>query len=806
MFLGKKDSKPLVVSPSPNRTITVGHGSKRPNPLLAELSRLMWFLCATLMVLSLLTYSPQDPSWSTWSSKPYFHNWIGRSGSILSDLLYQSFGLAAFSIAAVFFLFAFTKTRFQEEMGESRFSFLNPFLFLFSISCLFQTIYPKTWLPWKLPNSGGLFGKLISDLLEYLTGHLGAVLLSVSFTVASSILLFRWKIVSYLVLWTKAFAAYSKESWPSIIEWGVKKFQSMLTYFRKEKTPPIAIPTAIHTTDAPLLPVAKFEAAQETNEAYSTAIQPELVGMEQTCGPQVHYGPSDEDVEVLKAFAPVKGDQTKPAPAKKLFRKPNTPFSLPQLAILSGKAESKIKSVDKNWYVEKAKILVEKLKDFGVEGEVTHISPGPVITVYEFKPASGVKIKDIANLSDDLTLALSVLSVRIVAPIPGKPVVGIEIPSPHRETVFFKDLIQETPFFDGGIRIPIALGRLASGEPLTADLAAMPHLLVAGSTGTGKSVFINTLIASLLYRFNPDQLRLILVDPKMVELSLYEGIPHLLLPVVVDSKKAALALRWAVDEMERRYTLMHQFGVRHIDGYNERYVEMKKRGELGEEYAQLPYIVVVIDEYADLMSVVPKDVELSIARLAQKARASGIHLVLATQRPSTDVVTGTIKANFPSRISFRVASAVDSKTILDRTGADRLLGHGDMLFHSAGFATLKRMQGSFIADADIARVVDYLKSQGQPEYDEKIMQSLEEPQEDGTFALEGGDGKDEGQLYDKAVRIVTERGEASISLVQRHLSIGYNRAAMLIEQMEKEGIVSPSTGTSKRRTVLVNSI
>jgi S-DNA-T family DNA segregation ATPase FtsK/SpoIIIE len=290
----------------------------------------------------------------------------------------------------------------------------------------------------------------------------------------------------------------------------------------------------------------------------------------------------------------------------------------------------------------------------------------------------------------------------------------------------------------------------------------------------------------------------------MVELSLYEGVPHLLLPVVVDSKKAALALRWAVDEMERRYTLMHQAGVRHIDGYNSRINELKSKGQAQEDQQHIPYLVVVIDEYADLMAVVPKDVELSIARLAQKARASGIHLVLATQRPSTDVVTGTIKANFPSRISFRVASSVDAKTILDRTGSERLLGHGDMLFHSAGFATLKRMQGAFIADADVNRVVDFLKSQGEPEYDERILQAAE--QGDLDFGSSDGSDGDEGRLYDQAVRLVTEKGEASISLIQRHLRIGYNRAAMLMEQLEKEGVVAPSTGNSKRRSVLVSSI
>jgi S-DNA-T family DNA segregation ATPase FtsK/SpoIIIE len=331
----------------------------------------------------------------------------------------------------------------------------------------------------------------------------------------------------------------------------------------------------------------------------------------------------------------------------------------------------------------------------------------------------------------------------------------------------------------------------------------MPHLLVAGSTGTGKSVFINTLITSLLYRYTPRQLKLILVDPKMVELSSYEGIPHLLMPVVVDSKKAALALRWTVDEMERRYAKLHKFGVRHLDAYNEKVAEL---ADESEENQPLPYIVVVIDEYADLMAVVPKDVELSIARLAQKARASGIHLVLATQRPSTDVVTGTIKANFPSRISFRVASSVDSKTILDRTGADRLLGNGDLLFHSAGFSTLKRMQGAFISDSDLERVVNFLKEQGEPEYDERLLQAQESDGAEPLFGEEGDEGASAGQLYDSAVRLVTEKGEASISLIQRHLRIGYNRAASLMEEMEKQGVVAPASGTSKRRAVLVNAL
>ena len=771
-----------------NRFLATSSGlSLKETPVWGDLWKLFWWGISAFTFISLISYSAADPSWTTWSTNSLFKNWMGRTGSILSDILYQLFGLTSFFLVLV--LVRLGKNAQREEDGAlSRgLAITASIVFLLSFSTLIQALIPRSWLPWQLTYSGGITGELHLTLWKYLAGPFGALLVSFILALASSILLFRWKAITQALLLLQRIKWEARQKGSTI---GKELFQLLVEKTKPlfKKSPPIAAATASVAISTPA-PALALEPPKQI-ELPGTSKEPEISTL-----------PAQEDEEM---FTLMSGSRTPTFTETKPKRKNTGPFQVPPVAMLSGKADSKGKSVDKSWYLEKANILVEKLKDFGVEGEVVHISPGPVITVYEFKPASGVKIKDIANLSDDLTLALSVLSVRIVAPIPGKPVVGIEIPSPHREMVFFKDLIQETPFYNDEIRIPIALGRLASGEPVTADLAAMPHLLVAGATGTGKSVFINTLISSLLFRFTPQQLKLILVDPKMVELSLYEGIPHLLLPVVVDSKKAALALRWTVDEMERRYTLMHQAGVRHVDGYNARIAEMKGRGETAEDIQAIPYIVVVIDEYADLMAVVPKDVELSIARLAQKARASGIHLVLATQRPSTDVVTGTIKANFPSRISFRVASSVDSKTILDRTGSERLLGQGDMLFHSAGFATLKRMQGAFISDADLNRMIDFLKSQGEPEYDEKILQASEE----GDFASGFGDSSDsdEGRLYDQAVRLVTEKGEASISLIQRHLRIGYNRAAMLMEQLEKEGVVAPSTGTSKRRTVLVNSI
>jgi len=711
---------------------------------LADVRKLFLVALGLILFLSLCSYDPVDPSWSTWSSKNHFENWMGRGGSIIADILFQLFGLASFTLSFLPVFLAFAQPhRGKEEYGKR---WWGPVFFLVSLSVLFQTTLNSRWMPWHLQNPGGMTGEFVYQGLLYVCGKWGAILISFIFVLASAIVAFKWNALSQT-------SALLRRSLQGLVQ--------LLVHF--PQTVKLSVQWAnLKACKSKLLrPIEhkKFDPAE--NFASETDV---------TEGVQ----------PVFSEPLMVKKHKSVSARAKD--------FSLPALTLLSGKADTKLKTVDKNWYLEKANILVQKLKDFGVEGEVVHISPGPVITVYEFKPASGVKIKEISNLSDDLTLALSVLSVRIVAPIPGKPVVGIEIPSPHREMVFFKDLIQETPFFSEEFKIPIVLGRLASGEPVTSDLASMPHLLIAGTTGTGKSVFINTLICSLLYRFSPKMLKLLLVDPKMVELSHYEGIPHLLLPVVVDSRKAVLALRWAVDEMERRYTLMHQSGVRHIDAYNERFP--------GETH--LPYIVVVIDEYADLMAVVPKEVELSIARLAQKARASGIHLVLATQRPSTDVVTGTIKANFPSRISFRVASSVDSKTILDRAGSERLLGHGDMLFHSAGFTTLRRMQGPYLSDTEIEQVVEYLKAQGEPEYDERILKAqeadLEEPPKE-----EAGDEN----LYEEALQLVREKGEASISLIQRHLRIGYNRAASLMEELEKKGVVGESTGPAKRRVVLL---
>ena len=486
------------------------------------------------------------------------------------------------------------------------------------------------------------------------------------------------------------------------------------------------------------------------------------------------------------------------------------PFAPPPIELLDYEEPAQ-REIDRRAMLELAHRLEGTLGDYLVKGRVTAIHPGPVVTMYEFVPAPGTKLSKITALSSDLAMALEALRVRIVAPIPGKAAVGIEVPNRTRETVYLKEIVADGSFFQARSKLTMALGKDISGAPVCVDLARMPHLLIAGTTGSGKSVAVNGMVCSLLCNASPDEVKMIMIDPKMLELSIYEGIPHLLLPVVTDPKKANLALKWAVDEMERRYEMISKEGVRDINGYNkkiEKQLEAVEQGQrelfgdsdyhMAERPAKLPFIVVLIDEFADLMMVASKEVETSVARIAQKARAAGIHLILATQRPSVDVITGLIKANFPSRIAFQVASRVDSRTILDAQGAENLLGMGDMLFTDRGQA-LRRVHGALITDTEVHRIVEHLKQQGQPIYDMDILRPRAD--EEGEEVEE--DMSDE--LYDQAVRLVSETRQASISMVQRRLRIGYNRAARMIERMEREGIVSAPDGKNGRE-VLVSSL
>jgi DNA segregation ATPase FtsK/SpoIIIE, S-DNA-T family len=511
-------------------------------------------------------------------------------------------------------------------------------------------------------------------------------------------------------------------------------------------------------------------------------------------------------------------------------------YQLPSIQLLNYDAASS-SGIDKTAMLELSAKLTQTLENYGVKGDVVAIRPGPVVTMYEFAPAPGTRVNKIVNLTDDLALALEALRVRIVAPIPGKAAVGIEVPNKSREKVFLKEILADDAFRKGRSKLPMAIGKDIEGGPAVVDLARMPHLLVAGTTGSGKSVAVNAMITSLLYHCSPEEVRMIMVDPKMLELSIYEGVPHLLLPVVTDPKKANLALRWAVEEMERRYDLLAQMGVRDIAGFNEKMAKQQAKLEADKlrvaadaaaaaleddlskavaadspeaadarekvvpvTHNKLPFIVVVIDEFADLMMCAPKEVETSVARIAQKARAAGIHLILATQRPSVDVITGLIKANFPSRIAFHVTSKIDSRTILDQNGAEALLGAGDMLFSDRGGAP-QRLHGCYVDEVEIHKVVEFLKTQGRPVYNLDIVKPRDD--EDG----EGGQmqmpqGKSDDDMYDKAVYIVTTTRNASISWVQRQLRIGYNRAARIVEEMEKQGVVSPPDHTNKREVLI----
>ncbi|MDI6798225.1 MAG: DNA translocase FtsK, partial [Desulfatibacillaceae bacterium] len=514
-----------------------------------------------------------------------------------------------------------------------------------------------------------------------------------------------------------------------------------------------------------------------------------------------------------------------------LFPNEEKGYTLPPVSLLEDPPPRPEGADQKNLQMQ-ARLLEKKLEDFGVHGKVVEVSPGPVITTFEYEPAPGVKINRITNLAQDLTMALRAMSVRIVGPIPGKAAVGIEVPNAERELVCFKEIVSCPDFSSQRSKLTLCLGKDIVGGPVVADLSKMPHLLIAGATGSGKSVALNTMIASILFKYSPEQVKFVMIDPKRIELSTYDGIPHLICPVVCDAKKATNALFWAVREMETRYEAMAKVGARNISGYNQKIADKAKNQppkapEEAEQSAQIspddsaqdnsaqsnapalpvkeepppepmPFVVIIIDELADLMMVASRDVEVALARLAQMARAAGLHLILATQRPSVDVLTGTIKANFPARVAFQVSSRTDSRTILDSNGAEDLLGRGDMLFMPPGAAKLQRIHGAYISDEELAQVLAFIRQQSRPQYDTSITDAPASNGENGATQ----DEQEYDEKYDEAVAIVTQTRQASISMIQRRLRIGYNRAARIIEIMEREGVVGPSDGV-KPREVLV---
>ena len=714
---------------------------------------------AVLCGLCLISFNPDDPSFNI-SKNPHFDtrptNFVGFAGAYTADVFFQLWGYSAFLIPIFLGVFAFywLASRPVRNLGI-RVSGMILMLFTLSVSFSLAPSFPlvRGYLP-----AGGLFGIVFADALEASLNPAGTVVVLIavflislflsttfSFTWAAGILKSRFHFVSMLSeRWAERKAVWLRE----------KAFEESGP--RKEKTP-------------------KSQTITTDKEPSSSSGRGER-----------------DSIAVAPGEGPVpKPKSAKPSPLHPEF--PSTRLLHPPAAAIA---------VDEDELRQRARLIEQKAREFEVVGAVQKIHPGPVVTTFEFKPEAGVKYSRITSLGDDLCLALEAESVRIDR-IPGKSTVGMEVPNDERATIVLRELLESSDYQLSTHRLPLALGKDITGKIVVSDLQKMPHLLAAGSTGTGKSVSINTMILSLLFRSRPDQVKMILIDPKRLELGLYQDIPHLLVPVVTEPKIAQNALKWAVTEMEMRYKKLAKRGVRNLEAYNEQIQQLPIPGLSGEssnaadDRERLPHIVIVIDELADLMMTAPREVEESITRLAQMARAVGIHLILATQRPSVDVITGLIKANFPARISFRVASKVDSRTILDSNGAEQLLGRGDMLFLPPGSSRLVRVHGPLVTEEEVIKVVEFLKTQGKPAYNERILESPEERAE-----LAEAEGEID-ELYEEARRIVIEMGKASTSVLQRRLRIGYGRAASLLDAMERDGIIGPPDGT-KPREVLIN--
>jgi DNA segregation ATPase FtsK/SpoIIIE, S-DNA-T family len=741
----------------------------------------LWVFAALALILlvALGSYDAQDPGFSSTGEPGVVSNWIGPVGALLANAFLFFFGRPAFLFPVMLAVTGWSIYRAQRAEPRSRttlaFRALG-FIVMLATSCGLATLH---WDGSGYPSSaGGVLGRMVGESLADGLSFLGATLL-------------------LLGLWLASVSLFLGLSWLTVMDrLGRWSLQSM-GWVRER------LARARFAAEGRERKQARAEVVREEQKKSATRTPPRIE-------PVVAALERSERVEKEKQahlFEPAKATEL---PALKLLDDP--PPSEPSYSAEALEAMSR---------------LVElKLRDFGVEVEVVAVHPGPVVTRFELRPAPGVKVSQISNLAKDLARALSAISVRVVEVIPGKSVVGLEIPNERRELVTLGEIIKSKAYDELGSPLALALGKDIGGHPVVADLGRMPHLLIAGTTGSGKSVAINAMVLSLLYKSTPEHTRLIMIDPKMLELSVYEGIPQLLAPVVVDMKQAANALRWCVAEMERRYQLMAALGVRNLAGFNRKVKDAIEHGTplkdplavgkaaanpeltLGdvENLTTLPHVVVIIDELADLMLVVGKKVEELIARLAQKARAAGIHLILATQRPSVDVITGLIKANIPARIAFQVSAKVDSRTILDQSGAEALLSHGDMLYLPPGTSVPSRVHGAFVSDHEVHRVVQSLRQDAQPVYVDEILTGPQSPIPGLTDDEEGNgeSAEDEGEqdpLYDEAVRIVVESRKASISGVQRRLKIGYNRAARLVETMEAAGLVGPLQSNGSREVL-----
>ena len=742
------------------------------------------------LLLALVTYHVSDPGWSDTGSSQVIANAGGRAGAWIADIMLYAFGFIAYLFPLLLLYSAWVGLNQRVEMDDPFRYWLIALktagfiLILVAGSGLATMILPPA--PTHLPfMTGGVLGDVISsELLQFFnsigTGIILCSLLLLGITLFTGI---SWlQIIEFMGDGAMRFIPYVREQFFKL---GANEEKSE----EKKETPFIKVPRI------------------EVSTKKSEKIEPKISALKELDRPSIITPPK----KIESSIRAEKDRQTT------LFHAP-TDGSLPPLTLLDADVATKELSFSTEQLEDMSRRVELRLQDFGVETKVVAVHPGPVVTRFELQLAAGTKVSRITNLAKDLARSLSVTSVRVVEVIPGKSVIGLELPNDHREVVRLREILSSQQYDSARSPLTLALGKDIAGHPVIVDLAKMPHLLVAGTTGSGKSVGLNAMVLSLLYKSTPKDLRIILIDPKMLELSVYQDIPHLLVPVVTDMKEAAHALRWCVAEMDRRYRLMATLGVRNLAGYNAKIREAIKKGAplldpvwqessgLPQELQELPHIVVIADEFADMMMVVGKKVEELIARIAQKARAAGIHLILATQRPSVDVITGLIKANIPTRIAFQVSSKIDSRTILDQSGAEQLLGHGDMLYLAPGTGVPVRVHGAFVSDEEVHRVATDWKQRGKPDYLDEILEGGVSIDGDTDGNSDGANDAEQDALYDQAVQIVLETRRASISGIQRRLKIGYNRAANIVEAMEKAGLVSAMDNSGAREVLAPSTV
>ena len=788
---------------------------------LSEIIGIGLIVIAICIALALVSWSVQDPSFNQAVNRPV-SNLLGRPGAMLSDVMIQLFGLGAMAWLAPLGFLGF------RLMSGKLISPLKLRLMVWVLgglaACGLISALP-TIGNWPLPiGLGGIVGDAILNTAQKLPAFAGTSTRALLLALFGLIGLFGLAIASgvgfgprndFSSSWneadTRSQSSYADQDDEESDRQGDPNFA--IVWLGALIHGVLSVKNAIH----------RWYLARITPEDPFNALHSKRNGRME---PGLAEHPTLDQDEVLSAPAPTRARKAAAKPAKPAITKSGELdlYTLPSETLLTEAKKSVGPVMSSDALEQNARLLEGVLEDFGVRGEIVNVRPGPVVTLYELEPAPGIKSSRVIGLADDIARSMSAISAR-VAVVPGRNAIGIELPNQRRETVYLRELISQDEFAESQMKLALALGKTIGGEPVMVDLARMPHLLVAGTTGSGKSVAINTMILSLLYRLKPEQCRLIMVDPKMLELSVYDGIPHLLTPVVTDPRKAVVALKWAVREMEERYKKMSKLGVRNIDGFNARVTEAAAKGETitrtvqtgfdrdtGEAIFEdeimklepIPYIVVIVDEMADLMMVAGKDIEGAIQRLAQMARAAGIHVVLATQRPSVDVITGTIKANFPTRISFQVTSKIDSRTILGEQGAEQLLGQGDMLF-MAGGGRISRVHGPFVSDSEVEKVVAHLKAQGRPNYLDEVTREDQADMEDGANGAvfdQGSFGAAGQDPYDQAVAIVLRDRKASTSYIQRRLQIGYNRAASIMERMEDEGVVGQPNHAGKREILI----